>query len=84
MDIGAYRKYMEELIQEAMDNSDGTNSGISEYLREKQVSGWFVRKKKEKQRALADARKAFDEHAHWPVDIVISHLGVDPKEVGAR
>ena len=84
MDIGAYRNYMEELLKEALENSDGSNSGISEYLREKKVSGLFVRNKKEKQRALEDARKAFDEHAHWPVDIVISHLGVDPKEIGAR
>lgn len=84
MDIGAYRKYLQELLQEALENSDGTNSGIYEYLSEKKISGWFVRNKNEKQRALADARKAFDEHAHWPVDIVISHLGVDPKEIGAR
>ena len=77
MDIGVYRHYLEQLVQEALKNSDGTNSGIYEYLASKKISGIFVRHKFEKQRALEEAKKAFEEHRHWPVEIVISHLGVE-------
>ena len=79
MDIGLYRRYLNEYIREALLNSDGTNAGMSGYLWEKQVGGWLVTHKTERQRALADARRAFDEHRHWPVEIVLSHLGVDLK-----
>ncbi|HJW91484.1 MAG TPA: hypothetical protein VJ436_12645 [Anaerolineales bacterium] len=82
MDIAFYRRYLNEYIREALQNSNGTNAGISEYLWEKQVGGWLIAHKTEKQRALADARLAFDEHRHWPVEIVLSHLGVEVKEPG--
>jgi hypothetical protein len=36
----------------------------------------LVMHREEKQRALADARQAFDEHRHWPLEIVLRHLGV--------
>jgi hypothetical protein len=42
------------------------------------VSGILTRHKEEKKRALEDARTAFNEHRHWPMDIIISHLGLDP------
>jgi hypothetical protein len=77
MDIGQYRRYLKQYIREAVENSDGSNAGISGYLWEKQVGGLLITHKAEKLRALADARRAFDEHRHWPVDIVLSHLGVD-------
>lgn len=77
MDIGVYRKALEELVLEAISNSDGSNASIAEYLGARRVSGLFVRNKTEKQRALDDARKAFDEHRHWPLEIVISHLGLE-------
>jgi hypothetical protein len=41
------------------------------------VGGLLVLHKEEKQRALADARHAFDEHRHWPLEIILSHLGVE-------
>jgi len=84
MDIGAYRQYLKELLQEALKNSNGSSSQISEYLREKKISGLLVRHRSEKERALADAKKAFDDHSYWPVDIIISHLGVDPDEIGFK
>ncbi|MBP1694734.1 MAG: hypothetical protein H6Q37_2617, partial [Chloroflexi bacterium] len=34
-----------------------------------------------KNRALAEVRKAFDEHRHWPRSIVISFLGIEDKEL---
>ena len=84
MDIGAYRQYLKELLKEALENSNGTSSQISEYLREKKIGRIMVRHRPEKERALADAKKAFDEHSYWPVDIIISHLGVDPEEIGFK
>jgi hypothetical protein len=43
------------------------------------VSGFLVRNRAEKQKALEDARNAFDSHRHWPVEIVLSHLGIKPE-----
>ena len=78
MDIGVYRQYIEKYVLEAIQNSDGTVSGISNYLWNINISGFLVRNRTEKQRALEDARHAFDSHRHWPVEIVLSHLGIKP------
>lgn len=82
MDIGLYRQYLNEYVKEALENSNGSNSDISGYLWEKKVSGFLVKHRKEKEKALADARKAFDDHRHWPLQIVLSHLGVDVEVPG--
>ncbi len=79
MDSNLYRQYLQEYVNQAIQNSDGTNPGIAEYLEGIQVKGLIVRHREEKQRAAADAVKAFNEHRHWPLDIVLSHLGVDRK-----
>ncbi len=79
MDNALYRRYLEEYVKEAFENSDGTNGGVCSYLYDKQIKGFLVQHKVEKTRALNDARKAFEEHRHWPVDIVLSQLGVDFK-----
>lgn len=76
MDIGAYRRYLEKFVLEALEQSDGTNAGISRYLWEKKPPGFLSRHRHEKQKALAEARNAFDDHRHWPVEIVLSHLGI--------
>jgi len=76
MDLIVYRHYLEKFVREAVENSDGTNPGISNYLHEKKISGFFVRHRSEKQKALNEARQAFVEHRHWPVEIVLSHLGI--------
>lgn len=76
MDIGLYRHYLEEFVREAAENSDGTNRGMRDYLREKQIPRFFVRHSEEKRQALKDATQAFEEHSYWPVEIVLSHLGV--------
>lgn len=75
-----YRRYLREYIQEAIENSDGTNSGISSYLWEKKLGRFLVSNKTEKQRTLIDARRAFDDHHHWPGNIVLSHPGIDNAE----
>jgi hypothetical protein len=84
MNIGAYRAYLTELIKEAVENTDGSKSEIAEYLGMKKIPRYLVRNKAEKKQALRDAQIAFDEHRHWPVEIIISHLGVDPEEVNLK
>ena len=79
MDIGLYRRYLDEYVQEAIDYSNGGKEGILNYLRDKQSPGFLSRHKKEKIQALEDARHAFEQHRHWPVDITLSHLGVNVK-----
>lgn len=76
MNISLYRRYLNEYVQEAIRNSDGSVRGIAECLHTIQVKGLLTRNKAEKVRALSDAKKAFDEHRHWPLDIILSHLGV--------
>jgi hypothetical protein len=81
MNIKLYQQYLQQYLKEAIHNSDGTNSGIGSYLSDMKGPGRFSLHATEKARALQDARHAFDEHRHWPLDIIISQLGVDPKEV---
>lgn len=80
VDLGLYRHYLEEFVREAMENSDGSNAGVLSYLRDVQVRGLLVKHKEEKMKALEEARRAFEEHRHWPTQIVLSHLGVDVKK----
>jgi len=77
MDVQLYRKYLNQYVQEALQNSDGSVHGASEYLGGQSVGGLLVRHKAEKMRALDDAQKAFGEHRHWPLEIVLSHLGIE-------
>jgi len=77
MDIRLYRKYLQQFVNEAIRNSDGSNRSISEYLETIKVKGLFVTHKLEKSRALAEARNAFDKNRHWPLEIILSHLGVE-------
>ena len=76
MDLVHYQQYLKQYISEAIQQSDGSNRGIAEHLSTIQIKGPVVLHREEKQRALADARQAFDEHRHWPLDIVLRHLGI--------
>jgi hypothetical protein len=80
MDMRLYRHYLNEYVNEAIKNSDGSTADIAEYLRTFEVKGLLTRNKAEKRRALKDAITAFDEHRHWPLDILLSHLGVSPSK----
>ena len=84
MDHVKYRQYLEDLVREALANGDGTNSGIAQYLWSKKEAGRFSFNRDEKNRALSEARNAFDEHRHWPLSIVVSHLGIEDKELAKR
>ncbi len=77
MEYGLYHHYLEQFVIEALDNSDGTNAEISRYLWAKRIPRFLTRHRTVKLKALNEARKAFDEHRHWPLDIVISHMGLD-------
>lgn len=81
MDIRLYQEYLQQYVQEAIRTSDGSNTGIYECLDSMRVTGVLTRHKEEKRRALADAKAAFSEHRHWPLNIVLSHLGIpNPSE----
>jgi len=77
MDKQLYQQYLNQYVQGAIRESDGTVAGISERLDGIPPPGRFSRHREEKQRALADAMSAFSEHRHWPLDILLSHLGVE-------
>jgi hypothetical protein len=77
MDIGLYQRYLREYVYSAIRDSDGSIGQIRENLESIQVGRFLVRHREEKLRALQDARAAFDEHRHWPLEIILSHLGVD-------
>jgi len=75
VDIGAYRQALEKYVTDAVQNSDGTPRDISSYLWNIKISRLSLNRY-EKQRALEDARHAFDDHRHWPVEVILSHLGL--------
>ncbi len=76
MDYHLYQRYLNEYVAQALRESDGTPRGIAEQLAAYQPGGRFAAHKEERRRALADARQAFDEHRHWPLEIILSQLGV--------
>ena len=76
LDIKLYNQYLQHYVSEAIRNSDGSNRSIAEYLETIRIGGLFDRHKIEKRQALADARAAFDKNRHWPLEIILSHLGV--------
>jgi hypothetical protein len=80
MDIQLYRKYLNQFVRQSILRSDGTVRSIREELDSIQVGGFLVRNKTEKRRALNDAKRAFEEHRHWPLEIILSHLGVEAPE----
>ena len=77
MNVELYQRYLREYVKSAIANSSGTNMAIYEYLASIRIGKHFVQHKEEKERALADARRGFEEHRHWPLQIVLSQLGID-------
>ncbi len=76
MDIKLYQQYLNEFVRNAVRQSNGSVQGTAERLHELEIKGIFVSHREEKRRALADAQRAFDDHRHWPMEIIISHLGI--------
>lgn len=81
MDYGVYWQYLDDLVQEAIANSDRTNEGISNYLQAKKKPGFLTRHRHEKTKALEEAVRAFNEHRQWPLEVILSHLGVDKEDL---
>jgi hypothetical protein len=77
MDIGAYRAAVQDYVIQALENTDRSNKQISEFLWSLSVPRFLARNKTEKRRALADVRKAFDDHGYWPLEVILNQLGVD-------
>ncbi len=77
MDIGAYRDAVQSFVKQALANTDGSNKKISEYLWSLNIPRFLVRHKTEKRQALADVREAFDDHSYWPLEVILSQLGID-------
>jgi hypothetical protein len=72
-----YQKYLQQFVAEAIQKSGGSNREIYELLSEMRVKGLLVLHREEKRRALEDAQKAFDEHRHWPLEIILSQLWIE-------
>ena len=79
MDYKLYNQYMHEYLKEALVNGHNKPAEIARYLDAIPMPGRFARKKEERIRALRAVRQAFNEHRHWPLDIILSHLGIDPE-----
>jgi hypothetical protein len=75
-----YQKYLHEYVNQAVKQSNGSISEINELLSQITVGGFLTRHKAEKKRALQDAMRVFSEHRHWPLEIILSHLGVEIQE----
>ena len=80
MDHKIYRQYMRSYIEAAIRNGYAKPTEIARYLDEIPWPGRFARHKEERTRALLDVRQAFSEHRHWPLDIILSHMGLDIHE----
>jgi hypothetical protein len=81
MDYKLYNQYMHEYLKDALASGHNTPTEIARYLDEKSFPGRFARNKEERFRALREVRQAFNEHRHWPLEIILSHLGIDPDKI---
>jgi hypothetical protein len=80
MDHKLYNQYMHEYLKAALENGHSKPVEIAQYLDVIPLPGRFTRNKEERVRALRAVRQAFNEHRHWPLDIILSHLGIDPEK----
>jgi hypothetical protein len=81
MDHKLYTQYMHAYLKDALQNGCHTPTEIARYLDELPWPGRFARNKEERIRALRAVRQAFTEHRHWPLDIILSHLGIDAEKI---
>ena len=81
MDHKLYNHYMHEYLKAAMASGHSKPVEIAKYLDEISFPGRFARNKEERIRALREVRQAFNEHRHWPLEIILSHLGIDPEKI---
>ena len=77
LNIKLYRQFLQEYVSEAVRTSNGSVFSIRENLDAMQVGRWLVKHRAERLRALEDARTAFEKNRHWPLEIILSQLGVE-------
>lgn len=83
MNYKLYNQFMQAYLKEAIGNGHLKPAEIARYLDEIPLPGRFAHHKEERIRALREARQAFNDHRHWPLDIILSHLGIDPESIQA-
>lgn len=76
-----YQKYLHDYLQEALGRVSHNTPAVMVYLSEMEMPGRFARHREERLKAITTLRQAFEEHRHWPLEIVISHLGLDAKQL---
>lgn len=81
MDYKLYDQFMHAYLKEALLTGHAKPAEIAAYLDEIPLPGRFTRHKEERMRALHTVRQAFTEHRHWPLTIILSHLGIDPQKI---
>jgi hypothetical protein len=81
MDYKLYNQFIHTYLKEAWLNGRTKPAEIAAYLDEIPLPGRFARNKTERIRALVAVRQAFTEHRHWPLEIILSHLGIDPQDI---
>ena len=84
MDQKMYRQCLREYLRDALQKSDGSNAGMSNYLMQQIEPGRFARNREEKIRALNEVQRVFSEHRHWPVDMIFTYLGIKLEEVQGK
>jgi hypothetical protein len=81
MDYQRFNQFMQAYLKDALASGARTPAEIARYLDEIPWPGRLARHKLERVRALREVRQAFTEHKHWPLDIILSHLGIDPAQI---
>ena len=81
MDHKLLKQYTLEYLNQALAAGLNKPAEISRYLEEIPLPGRFTRNKEIRIRALREIRQAFNEHRHWPLEIILSHLGIDPETI---
>lgn len=74
-----YLQYLKIIVKEAIENSDGTAAGASDYLNRMKKPGFFS--KPEKREAYYRAQKVFATTRDRPLWFVLSCLGLKQEDL---
>lgn len=79
MDQERFQKHLIEFIKEAIDMSDGSASGASDYLNSKKKPGFLARD--EKKKAFYRVQKVFSETRDRPMWFVLQCFGLKAEDL---
>jgi hypothetical protein len=82
MDQKRYHEYLIEFTKEALDSTDGTPQGASNYLSTLKKPGILARQ--EKKEAFRRAKKVFAEMRDRPLWLVLKALGLSVEDVESK